>query len=91
MDIELVKNELFVFDTKNSGDEEGGRIISQAEHFLLSELGSDDSTFQLLYKYHPETDYVGKDAVQLELSSGSDGSSPSNHFEYVTINFLITD
>lgn len=90
LDIELVKNELFVYNTKHSGDEEGGRIVLQAEHFLKSELARDDSTFQLLYKYQPIVDYVGTDAVRLELESGSDGSGPSNHFEYVTIHFNIT-
>lgn len=88
IDIELSKNELFTYDTKNSGDEEGGKIIEQAQHFMISEIVR-DSVFRLVYRYQPKEDYVGEDNVQIELSSGSDGASPSTHFDYITINFTI--
>lgn len=88
IDVELSKNELFFYDTKNSGDEEGGRIIEQAQHFEASEVVRDTS-FRLVYRYQPKEDYKGNDRVQIELSSGSDGASSSTHFKYITINFVI--
>ena len=89
--VELTKNERFVYDTNHHGDKEGGRIITQAANFLISELSQDDSTFQLLYRYQPKEDYVGIDVVAPELSSGSDGTSSSTYLEYVTINFKISE
>ena len=89
--VELTKNELFIYDTNHHGDEEGGRIVTQATNFLVSELSRDDSTFQLLYRYQPAEDYEGTDVVELELSSGSDGASPSTYLKYVTINFKISE
>lgn len=90
LDVNLTKNELYVYDTKNSGDEEGERIAKQANHYSVSEIIR-DSTFRLIYRYQPEQNYVGNDMVQLELSSGSDGASPSTHYEYITINFKIAE
>ena len=88
IDVEISKNELFIYDTKNSGDEEGGRIVEQAQRFEISEVVRDNS-FRLVYRYQPKENYVGNDRVQIELSSGSDGGSPPNHFDYITINFVI--
>ncbi|MTI29537.1 hypothetical protein E1171_01815 [Cytophagales bacterium RKSG123] len=90
IDIDITKNELYIYDTKNSGDEEGGHIFVQAMHYSISELVR-DSTFRLVYRYQPEKDYIGNDKVQLELSSGSNGAGPSAHFKYLTINFNITE
>jgi len=91
LEVELVKNEVYYFNTRHGGDEEETSIIRQAEHYLVSKIYYDDSTDLRLYEYQPQTDYVGTDVVQLKLGSGSNGASPSNRFEYVTINFLVTD
>ena len=88
--VELSKNELYVYDTKNSGDEEGGSVVEQANHYQISEVVR-DSTFRLVYRYQPEKDYAGKDSVLIMLSSGSDGASPSSVFEYITIRFTIME
>lgn len=88
--VALSKNELYVYDTKNSGDEEGGSVVEQAKHYQISEVVR-DSAFNLVYRYQPEKDYVGKDSVQIMLSSGSDGASPSSVFEYITIRFTIME
>lgn len=90
MTVELTKNEVYVYDTKNSGDEEGGAIVSQAQHFAVSDLSRDPS-FALVYTYQPAQDYTGSDEVQIRLDSGSDGAGRSTHHEFVTISFEISE
>ncbi|UII26169.1 hypothetical protein LVD15_23160 [Fulvivirga maritima] len=90
IDVDLTMNEVYVFNSGNSGDEEGGEIINQASHFSISEIDR-DSAMQIIYRYQPEAGYVGIDHVQIQLATGSDGSGPSTQFEYVTFNFNISE
>lgn len=88
----LKANELYEYDTKTEGDEEWASISSQASHFEISELIRDKSTnFSIVYKYQPELDFVGTDEVEIKLSTGSDGASPSTQVEFLKITFNISE
>ncbi len=90
--VDLKVNELYEYDTKISGDEEGAIISTQASHFEVSEILRDRSTnYSCVYKYKPVLDYIGADQVEIKLSTGSDGASPSTHFEHIKINFNISE
>ena len=90
INVELAKNELYTYGSKSSGDEDGGHVYQQAKHYEISEVVR-DSSFRLVYRYQPEQNYIGKDTVQIVITSGSDGASPPNHFEYITIAFVIEE
>lgn len=91
-DIQLTKNQSYEYNTRIGGDEEGAVISIQATHFSISEIVRDNSTnFVAIYKYKPELDFMGTDMVEIKTSTGSDGASPSTNFEYITINFTISE
>ena len=59
-----------------TGVEDGARIVSQAEHFSLSEIRRDSTTnWSAVYVYAPSAGFLGEDGVQLEITTGSDGAS----------------
>ncbi len=90
--VDLKVNELYEYDTKISGDEEGASISTQACHFEVSEILRESSTnYSCVYKYKPALDYRGADQVEIKLSTGSNGASPSTHFEYIKITFNISN
>ena len=75
-----------------TGDEDGARIVAQAEHFAVSEIRRDSSTnWSALYVYAPAASFVGEDSVQLEILSGSDGASAPTRRKRVTIRFSIRE
>lgn len=75
-----IKNDTtFLYDLEISGDEEGATIKKQALHYEISELYRDSSTdWSIVYKYVPESDYVGSDYVEIETCTGGTGVSYSN-------------
>jgi len=90
--VDLQVNEQYQYDTRISGDEEGADISTQASHFEISEIIRNESTnFSAVYKYKPELDYTGMDEVEIMLSTGSDGASPSTSFEFIKITFNILE
>lgn len=73
-----------------TGDEDGARILAQAEHFAVSEIRRDSSTnWSAVYMYVPATDFTGADDVQLEHTTGSDGASAPTRRRLVTIRFVV--
>ena len=88
INVGLMKNDLYIYNTQMSGDEEGGSIEKQAMHYQISEMAR-DSEARIIYRYQPEENYVGGDTVQIKLSSGSDGASPSTRIELITFVFEI--
>ncbi|MBK8806953.1 MAG: hypothetical protein IPO21_10040 [Bacteroidales bacterium] len=92
IDVELKANELYKYNTRISGDEEGVGISSQASHYTISEVIRDSTAnYTCVYNYKPELNYTGTDQVELKLSTGSDGGSPSTNIEYIKIKFNITE
>jgi hypothetical protein len=92
IEVQLTKNQSYEYNTLIGGDEEGAIISIQAKHFSVSEIERDlSSNFVAIYKYKPELDYLGKDMAEIKTSTGSDGADPSTNFEYITINFSITE
>jgi hypothetical protein len=90
IDIQLSKNQSYEYNPLIGGDEDGLSISTQAIHFDISEIVRDSSTnYMAIYRYKPAMDYVGKDSVEIKISTGSDGASPPTHIDYITINFTI--
>lgn len=73
------------------GDEEGARIVTQAQHYSISEIRRNAETHWVaVYVYQPAPGFVGRDYVQLEIMTGSDGASPPAELKRVGIAFNIT-
>ncbi|MEM9325866.1 MAG: hypothetical protein AAGA85_09425 [Bacteroidota bacterium] len=90
--VELQKNERYTYNTEIGGDEEGVSIVTQANHFEISEIIRDQSTgFVAVYEYQPAVDFVGSDWVELRLETGSDGMSIPVEATLVRINFNISE
>lgn len=91
IDVTLPNNQTYTLDV-SVGDEEGVGIFQQANHFSQSIIVMDASTnWAHQYRYTPLSNYSGQDKVTLLLSTGSDGASPNTHFEYLTIQFNLTN
>jgi len=74
------------------GDEDGARITRQAVHYEVSEIRRDKATnFIAVYMYRPKAGYVGTDYVEIEIRSGSDGTSPPSSVKIVGITFVISN
>ncbi len=73
------------------GDEEGARIVTQARHFSISEIRRNAETnWVAVYVYQPVPGFVGRDYVQLEITTGSDGAGPPTDVRRIGIAFNIT-
>ena len=79
----------YAYDLGGFGDEEGAGILTQAEHFKISELDRDANKGKIIYKYKAKTNYVGTDYVEISTGRGSDGASPNTHRSIVKITFEI--
>ncbi len=80
----------YAYDLGGFGDEEGAGILTQAEHFKISELERDSDKGKIVYKYIAKTNYVGTDYVEISTGRGSDGASPNTQKTIVKITFEIT-
>ena len=90
LDVTLRNTEQYEYNTKIAGDEEGANIITQAKHFEISEIVRDLSTSWIaVYKYKPESNFIGKDFVEIETQRGSDGESPPIKIAFIKINFTV--
>jgi hypothetical protein len=73
------------------GDEESARIVTQAQHYRISEIRRDAQTnWVAVYVYQPALGYTGSDYVELEIETGSDGASPPSHSKRIGLVFQIT-
>lgn len=93
IEVTLNLNETYNFDLGYPCVECGTRINKQASHYSVSRISLKPDTLDLhfFYEYTPALNYTGTDEVEIELSSGSDGSGPNTQFFYKTIKFTITD
>jgi len=89
--IDLLNTEDYEYDLGSFGDEEGAEIITQAEHFDISELNRDVDTGKILYQYKPQEGFVGSDFVEITTNRGSDGASSGNDITTVKIKFNVTE
>jgi len=88
----LKKSEIYRHPLPISGDEEGASVSKQALHFKVSGIVRNKSTnWQAVYFYQPKENYVGKDYVEIELRTGSNGASPPAKISLVKISFIITE
>lgn len=91
VDVVLQNTEDYVYDFGFSGDEESATIITQAQHFSVSEIFRDTtSNWSVKYRYRPELGFIGNDYVEIETCTGGEGVKCSNIMT-VKINFTITD
>jgi hypothetical protein len=75
-----------------SGDEEGARVVEQAQHFAVSEVRRDASTsWAARYVYAPAAGFVGSDRVVLEVLSGSDGASAPARRRRISVRFTVRE
>ncbi len=92
LEITLKNTEQYEYNTKIGGDEEGAKIITQANHYHRSEIVRDESTsWTAVYKYEPASGYTGRDYVELETQTGSDGASPPTETSLIKITFFVTN
>jgi hypothetical protein len=74
------------------GDEDGARIITQAQHFRVSEVRMDASTnWGRVYFYQPEAGYVGSDYTELELETNSRGTVGKAQVSKLGLRFTVTN
>lgn len=91
IEITLPNDQTYTRDV-SVGDEEAVSVFLQASHFNQSTIVMDASTnWAHHYRYSAQSNYIGHDKVTLLLATGSDGASPNTHFEYLTIEFTLTN
>src|SRR5688572_4824269 len=72
------------------GDEEGARIVTQANHFSRSEILHDATTgFVATYIYQSTPGFVGSDRAEIEVMSGSDGASAPTRVTRIAFHFTV--
>ena len=87
---------LFTFSCSTSTDSpipddaDGASIIVQAKHYEVSDIIRNvDTNWEAVYKYKPRPGFIGTDYVELELSTGSDGTTPPTKIEIVKLKFIV--
>lgn len=91
LNISISNSDVYELDLKIYGDEEGAKIVTQAQHFQKSELIRDSSTnWGVVYRYEPLPGYTGTDFVVIETCTGGE-SSGCTIIEIVKINFTISN
>ena len=89
--ITLESGEEYTYDFKISGDEEGATIISQAKHAEISEIIRNESTnWSVVYRYIPQSGFIGTDSVKIETFTGSDGCACGTTNQ-VSFHFTVTN
>lgn len=88
IDVALTAGEVYEYPTVG-GDEEGARIVTQAQHFAVSEIRRDATTnWVAVYVYQPGAGYSGADGTEIEVNAGSDGAGPG-HLTRIVFRFTI--
>ena len=86
INVQILNSEVYEYKTGISGDEEGASIKKQAQHFEISDIFRNSETgWEAVYRYKPESNFIGFDYVELEIKTGSDGASPSSKIELIKI------
>jgi hypothetical protein len=89
IDVSLSVGERFEHPTVG-GDEEGARIVRQAEHSAVSEIRRNAETnWVAIYSYQPAAGYVGSDRAEIEVTAGSDGASAPTRITRIVFRFTI--
>ena len=89
--VTIKKSDTYTYSTGISGDEDGAKIIRQAENFEISELRRNQTTnWIVFYDYKPKSNFTGKDYVEIETYEGSDGASPPTKIKTVKILITVT-
>lgn len=89
IDVSLAVGELFEHPTVG-GDEEGARIVRQADHSAVSEIRRNSETnWVAVYAYQPAAGYTGSDRAEIEISTGSDGASAPTRVTRLVFRFTI--
>ena len=72
------------------GDEEGARISVQPNHSIISEIRRNAETnWVATFVYQPTAGFVGSDYAEIEIVTGSDGTSPPRNVKRVVFHFDI--
>ena len=90
IEISLQNTDEYIHDFEICGDEEGATIETSPQHAEISEIVRDASTdWCVVYKYKPESGFVGKDYVEIKTCTG--GGISCTEIEIVRIEFTVTD
>ena len=88
--VTLKNTESYNYNTGITGDEDGASIIVQAKHYEVSDIIRNvETNWEAVYKYKPRSGFIGTDYVELELSTGSDGTTPPTKIEIVKLKFIV--
>ena len=91
IDVALKSGDIFEYPTVG-GDEEGARIVTQAQHFALSEIRRNAQTnWVAIYVYQPRAGFAGSDRAEIAVLTGSDGASPPQRVSRVVFRFTVSD
>ena len=72
------------------GDEEGARISTQASHSSISEIQRNAETnWVAVYVYRAAPGFVGPDYAEVEILTGSDGSTSPTKARKVAFHFVV--
>jgi hypothetical protein len=89
--VELKSSETYKYPTV-SGDEESVTIKTQAKHFDVSEIKrNSDTNYTAVYTYKSKPGFAGRDYVELETRTGSDGASPPTEVKIIRIYFVVSN
>jgi hypothetical protein len=89
--VSLKNTETYQYPTVG-GDEDGARIVTQPQHYTISEIRRNAGTdWVAVYVYQPLAGFVGSDYAVLEVFTGSDGASPPTHIERIAFDFRVAD
>lgn len=89
--VTIKTSDTYTYSTGISGDEEGAKIIRQAENFELSELRRNQTTnWVVFYDYKPKSNFTGKDYVEIETYAGSDGTNLPTKTNKIKILITVT-
>lgn len=89
--VSLKSTECYQYATVG-GDEEGARVSTQAKHFSLSEVRRGAETgFVATYVYQSTAGFVGSDEAEIEVLTGSDGTTTPKNIKRIAFHFLVHD
>ena len=86
-------NQSYQLDLGSFSMEEDAGISKQATHFLISSVSrySSGNIANIIYKYIPAANFVGKDEVELKIIKGSNGTIPTTTITHTTIKITISN
>ena len=86
-------NQSYQLDLGGFSVEEDAGISKQATHFLVSSVSkySSGNFANIIYKYTPAANFVGKDEVELTITKGSNGTIPNTTITHTIIKITISN